>query len=210
MVKAIRKVTVGTKIFTDGLGIEVGDGTFQSLELDFNLACCPWPRGFEKHLNALPPHELAATVQGHAIERPRRGRDYLLFTGSGMDNEPFHCCGVLHALPSQQKVPGWQRISIMKRFDPDPSPPSIASASASSSSAVANTSPPNPFTLGGGQKGRDGEAGGQIDMSTNNYWAYEGVVLPGGKIILGRWWSPMDDRSQCFSTGPFIFWNVPE
>jgi len=23
-------------------------------------------------------------------------------------------------------------------------------------------------------------------------WAYEGVVLPGGQIILGRWWSPED------------------
>ena len=23
-------------------------------------------------------------------------------------------------------------------------------------------------------------------------WAYEGVVLPGGKIILGRWWSPSE------------------
>jgi hypothetical protein len=22
----------------------------------------------------------------------------------------------------------------------------------------------------------------------DNLWAYEGVVLPGGRIILGRWW----------------------
>jgi len=24
----------------------------------------------------------------------------------------------------------------------------------------------------------------------NSLWAYEGVVLPGGMIIVGRWWHP--------------------
>ncbi len=24
-------------------------------------------------------------------------------------------------------------------------------------------------------------------------WAYEGVVLPGGQMMVGRWWSPEDD-----------------
>ena len=38
-------------------------------------------------------------------------------------------------------------------------------------------------------------------------WAYEGVVLPGGQIIVGRWWSPEEDSSDLYS-GPFIFWNV--
>jgi hypothetical protein len=28
-----------------------------------------------------------------------------------------------------------------------------------------------------------------LDLSDpENHWAYEGVVLPGGRIILGRWW----------------------
>ena len=39
-------------------------------------------------------------------------------------------------------------------------------------------------------------------------WAYEGVVLPGGMIMLGRWWSPMDDMEERHCMGPFIFWNV--
>jgi hypothetical protein len=26
------------------------------------------------------------------------------------------------------------------------------------------------------------------DLMEDNLWAYEGVVLPGGRIILGRWW----------------------
>jgi hypothetical protein len=25
-------------------------------------------------------------------------------------------------------------------------------------------------------------------VEQDNLWAYEGVVLPGGRIILGRWW----------------------
>ncbi len=26
------------------------------------------------------------------------------------------------------------------------------------------------------------------DVDSDNLWAYEGVVLPGGRIIVGRWW----------------------
>jgi hypothetical protein len=33
---------------------------------------------------------------------------------------------------------------------------------------------------------------GEIDMEA--LWAYEGVVLPGNRIVLGRWWSPDDDH----------------
>ena len=38
-------------------------------------------------------------------------------------------------------------------------------------------------------------------------YACEGVVLPGNKIILGRWWAPGDDDEKR-NVGPFIFWNV--
>ncbi|KAJ4296664.1 hypothetical protein N0V90_006712 [Kalmusia sp. IMI 367209] len=41
----------------------------------------------------------------------------------------------------------------------------------------------------------------QVDQ--DNLWAYEGVVLPGGRIILGRWWFASNDYS-----GPFILWAV--
>lgn len=41
-------------------------------------------------------------------------------------------------------------------------------------------------------------------------WAYEGVVLPGGKIMLGRWWSPTQDADELLCMGPFIFWEVDE
>ena len=40
-------------------------------------------------------------------------------------------------------------------------------------------------------------------------WAYEGVILPGGQLIVGRWWAPEDDVSQNdIYCGPFIFWNI--
>ncbi|KAJ9647878.1 hypothetical protein H2199_001654 [Coniosporium tulheliwenetii] len=41
-------------------------------------------------------------------------------------------------------------------------------------------------------------------------WAYEGVVLPGGQIMVGRWWSPDDTAltSKNMYSGPFVFWNV--
>lgn len=39
-------------------------------------------------------------------------------------------------------------------------------------------------------------------------WAYEGVVLPGGNIIMGRWWSPSDGTGVQQYSGPFILWNV--
>ncbi|KAF1835515.1 hypothetical protein BDW02DRAFT_523110 [Decorospora gaudefroyi] len=37
----------------------------------------------------------------------------------------------------------------------------------------------------------------------DNLWAYEGVVLPGGRIIVGRWWYASSDYN-----GPFILWAV--
>ena len=48
-------------------------------------------------------------------------------------------------------------------------------------------------------------------MDVNNgCWAYEGVVLPGRKIMLGRWWSPVQDSDEMTCIGPFIFWEVDE
>lgn len=48
---------------------------------------------------------------------------------------------------------------------------------------------------------------GVMDMGA--LWAYEGVVLPGGQIMLGRWWAAEDEtpEDEVYS-GPFILWNV--
>ncbi|KAG0649749.1 hypothetical protein D0Z07_3720 [Hyphodiscus hymeniophilus] len=41
-------------------------------------------------------------------------------------------------------------------------------------------------------------------------WAYEGCVLPGGRVIVGRWWDLTADPSHPVDIfgGPFIWWNV--
>ncbi|KAI9050954.1 hypothetical protein LZ554_005065 [Drepanopeziza brunnea f. sp. 'monogermtubi'] len=50
---------------------------------------------------------------------------------------------------------------------------------------------------------------GEHVYDPNQVWAYEGVVLPGGRIIVGRWWSargnPDSNDTMC---GPFMWWNV--
>jgi hypothetical protein len=50
---------------------------------------------------------------------------------------------------------------------------------------------------------------GLVDVDA--LWAYEGVVLPGGQLIVGRWWSPDDSSEQGKAnmySGPFILWNT--
>ncbi|RMZ12380.1 hypothetical protein D0860_02986 [Hortaea werneckii] len=45
-------------------------------------------------------------------------------------------------------------------------------------------------------------------IDTDALWAYEGVVLPGGQIMLGRWWCPSDGTRERMYSGPFILWGV--
>ncbi|CAG5156861.1 uncharacterized protein ALTATR162_LOCUS4654 [Alternaria atra] len=45
----------------------------------------------------------------------------------------------------------------------------------------------------------------------DNLWAYEGVVLPGGRIILGRWWFASEQGHPSLEyNGPFILWAIDE
>ncbi|TKA71896.1 hypothetical protein B0A49_04540 [Cryomyces minteri] len=51
--------------------------------------------------------------------------------------------------------------------------------------------------------------GGSGSYDPDGLWAYEGVVLPGGQIVLGRWWAVdhgIGDGDMY--SGPFILWNV--
>ena len=58
---------------------------------------------------------------------------------------------------------------------------------------------------GGGVHEPSYQVGDEAELN-GGCWAYEGVVLPGGMIMLGRWWSPLDETKRCM--GPFVFWNV--
>lgn len=86
------------------------------------------------------------------------GRDFLPFIGTGVDDCPFRCSGIVHALPKVQRIPGWQRITFMKYFTcADPA------------------SPADPFCPPFYNFHED-----------SPHCAYEGVVLPRGHIMLGR------------------------
>ncbi len=92
----------------------------------------------------------------------------------------------------------------MKYFDASPT-----SSGASSPNPYIHT-PTVSFTstTGGDNDGEEYEHH-DIDIGSG-CWAYEGVVLPGGMVMLGRWWSPMDEGDARTCTGPFLFWNVEE
>lgn len=188
---------------------------FQTLELDFTPAeCVPWPQVFEDHLHSIPQssslehlpnrHEckieraeetqLWETVDEErslfnpkaigapAVAKVVQGRDFLPFIGTGVDDRPFRCSGILHALPKVQGIPGWQRITFIKYF-----------------------TNANPVSL------KDPFYPPFYDIHEDSlHWAYEGVVLPGGHMMLGRWWNPMEPTEERECTGPFIFWNVPD
>ncbi|KAF2495820.1 hypothetical protein BU16DRAFT_560682 [Lophium mytilinum] len=53
---------------------------------------------------------------------------------------------------------------------------------------------------------------GNVDQGA--LWGYEGVVLPGGKLCLGRWWAVEQEADEEWEeddelySGPFILWNV--
>lgn len=151
---------------------------------------------------------------------PKRGVHYHQFSGVGNDAEPFHCSGILHPLPPQHEIPGWYRISMMKYFDPlaqpDTMPPQSDSTWAPFHSPPSEGNAPyvpyvpyKPSEPAGEDYNVSDMWQVDDDAQVNaGCWAYEGVVLPGGMIMLGRWWSPMDDTGLKRCMGPFIFWNV--
>ena len=133
-----------------------------------------WPQIFEDHLNSLQiPASKARTRAQHRSATPEAIAGFrhqnFQFCGEGCDDsESFLAQGWLNAVPPQEDIPGWQRMTMMKYFE-------------------------DPVT-------------GRIDEDA--LWAYEGVVLPGGQIIMGRWWSTGDGTDEDMYSGPFILWCV--
>ncbi|KAK5168421.1 uncharacterized protein LTR77_006991 [Saxophila tyrrhenica] len=161
-------------------GEDGSDGAFQSLTLELapDDGEFVWPMLFEQHLKSLvPPEGRARTRAQRRSAKPdeaaqMRTRGFHVqdrhFEGEGKDvSEKFLASGWLNALPVQEGVPGWQRLTMMKYFE---------------------------------------DENGNVDMQ--GLWAYEGVVLPGGGIIVGRWWSPSDEAEEDVYSGPFILWCV--
>ncbi|KAL9101466.1 MAG: hypothetical protein Q9163_003281 [Psora crenata] len=154
---------------------------------------------------------------------PKPHRHYIQFSGSGKDYGPFHCTGILHNLPPQFDIPGWQRVTLMKYLvqsdsisaslgaSSSPSPTFSATSSILSASSNASGMSAPPSDHAGNPFGYHEDGGDDEDVMLDEHcWCYEGVVLPGGKIILGRWWQPLEEGGEQRNMGPFIFWNVPD
>ncbi|MCJ1417971.1 hypothetical protein MMC32_004316 [Xylographa parallela] len=200
-------------IYSDVLDIEENDDGFLSMHLDFSRPKAAWPPTFERHLAS----ERSASARDHDDTAQEasgglRARDrYHQFQGFGHHAEPYRCVGYVGALPAQDPqhvhpVHGFQRLTMMQWADdtgPDAQTPGPAPTAVETHLADVQL--------------------GDLAHAAVEHWAYEGVVLPGGKIILGRWWCPSEtpledlgewretrvhDRNERKCTGPFIFWNV--
>lgn len=50
---------------------------------------------------------------------------------------------------------------------------------------------------------------GEEEYDPAQVWAFEGCVLPGGRIVVGRWWDSLSDPNELSTQcGPFLWWNV--
>lgn len=162
-------------LIQDEFNGEESAGDFQDLTLELTEDDGDsWSPLFESVLRSLaPPISRARTRAQKASSPPletTKSRSFR-FGGGGEDlEEVFLADGWFNALPPQQGVPGFQRMTMMKYFVEEDT--------------------------------------GEIDYAA--LWAYEGVVLPGGQIILGRWWSPTNRIDGEHYSGPFILWCVDD
>ena len=235
--KDIRERRTNSYYFEDVLDYENG---FHTLSLEFPAAAQTpaWPQAFETFLEAKPALGLCEqldqlqTTYKHsndpsvsdssACPGPKPGSHYQQFRGSGRDALDFSCHGIVHPLPPQNDFPGWQRITLMKRSDEISTPghkPNIPGLDTSAFNVLSDTTFPNINS--------PNMAPAIDDEINRECWCYEGVILPGGKIILGRWvslnsfdsevspvnlidyqWSPFQDLEEMYLMGPFIYWEV--
>lgn len=160
--------------------------------------------------------------------KPKRNVHYRQFSGSGRDFDDFHCSGIVHPLPPQEGIPGFQRITMMKFKDPLTNLPSQSPSAFSSTDGILSPNSPLSSSVSSNSSHTNGDRPYPTDpfrpeqMENDHFqleddadvddecWCYEGVVLPGGMMMLGRWWSPTNNDSNMTNMGPFIFWNVED
>ncbi|PQE20967.1 Myo-inositol transporter 1 protein [Rutstroemia sp. NJR-2017a BBW] len=158
----------GHRIYSDEVcGPEFQDAIFIFDEAKFGEG--QWQAVWEKVLKSNPFSAEHRHVSGRST-RSRRSREdqgvespaMKYFYGSLQSDLLAHFCGIVHAIPTQHGIPGFQRITMVKYFPDEPA----------------------------------------------EMWAYEGCVLPGGSVMVGRWWDATAEATDDVFSGPFIFWNV--
>lgn len=179
---------MGNKIFEDSLGED--DRELGRLNIDFTPAEKPhWPEAFSNYLNSYPLNS----------------ENHLQFSGIGYTSGHFNCSGVIHAVSPQEIIPGWQRVTLMKKYI---NPTGHSNGVSASISASNFPSPPDDASGKGFALHSEGDAEDRV--VNDRCWAYEGVALPGGMIMLGRWWAPIDRTGLKLETGPWMAWRVAD
>ena len=185
--------------YSDVMDSEDNDDGFTSMHLDFSRPKTPWPPIFEHHLKskagASTSHynQTSQEVQDEITARDR----YHQFQGFGYNIEKHRCAGYVSALPAQDpqevhEVHGFQRVTMMKWINEEEQ----------------NSKDPLGKQTVVEKHLEDIHTAGDLAHVDVEHWAYEGVVLPGGKIMLvcipgclgvpcptnpslqGRWWYP--------------------
>lgn len=180
----LRAAEPGDKTFEDSLCSD--NEKFELLQFDFTPADLPhWPEAFSDYLDSYPPRGATPTAS------------HIQFAGTGHNPAFFNCSGVIHAIAPQHGIPGWQRITMMKKwtkFDP----------------ALSDSQFPQPDDASGKGFALYSKGDAEDRVVDERCWAYEGVVLPGRMIMLGRWWSPTDQTGEMLETGPWILWKTSD
>lgn len=156
--------------------------SFQDMKLELvdpNERKVPWPEAFERHLHALTPPAPTTPTNRAKTRAQKRSAT----PDCIIDAKPlsFHFTGSGQDTTEQFFASGWL----------NPLPPQHGVPGWQRMTMM---------------KYFDNDDG---SIDTEALWAYEGVVLPGGQIVLGRWWSPSaGERGEAMYSGPFVLWCV--
>ena len=156
-------------------------GRLQTLDLDFS-AISPSPLTSNDVELALSPLDVVTgLVSDQAIDSLTTHLGYHRFTGTGHDEhqKPFVCAGIIHDVPDLVTTTS---IPGCKRI---------------TFVQRCNTSP--------------------LDLNRQEYfehpldedcWTLEGLIVPGGHMMLGKYTNMMDMHGQdMLEVGPFLFWK---
>lgn len=186
--REIRTTGVRNKIFQDSLGKD--DRELGWLDIDCTPAEKPhWPEAFSNYLTSYPLNS----------------ETHIQFSGTGYNSGFFNCSGVIHAISPQESIPGWQRITLMKKYIKPTSHLNGVNILLSTSNSL-----PPPDDASGKGFALHSEGDAEDRVVNDRCWAHEGVILPGGMIMLGRWWSPIDRTGLNLETGPWMAWRVAD
>ena len=161
----------------------------------------PWGSIYDRYTRAIPSEALCRDINPGRLPGAARDQEdfkqfnLVLFQTVNGSAKELYIRGIMHNIPAQEGVHGWARISAIAWYV-DITPPQPVEAT--------NTN--------GDGNGNDNDddvsmTSSEIEEHDNNPplqdedFVLEGVVLPGGKIIVGRWWMAAEDLDRAADGG---------